>query len=493
MTRLPALTEPRHWLPLSLHRVLSVGVVICALLLNGCASPHMSPKLGTIYSKIASYRDPYRNPIIVIPGFLGSKLVDSTSGVTVWGAFGFGAADPATPAGAQLIALPMEEGKELSELRDGVAPAGALDRVVVSFLGFPVQLNSYYNILSALGVGGYKDEELGRSGAIDYGNDHFTCFQFPYDWRRDIVETARELDRFIQEKRRYIKEETRKRYGIDDYEPKFDIVAHSMGGLVARYYLRYGGTELPMDDTPLRPTWAGARFVEHAIMIAPPNAGTLEALTDLVQGDKPGFFFPYYSPAILGTMPAVYQLLPRSRHAPLLDSDGTPVADILDPRLWEANGWGLADPKQDEILRVLLPAVTDVSERRRIALDHQRKSLARARRFAESVDIPSEPPPSLKLLLVAGDAVMTARTIQYTPPDRFRIIEAQPGDKTVLRSSALMDERDEKERTGRVVSPIRWDQVLFLPSDHLGLTRDPAFTDNILYFLLERPKDDARK
>jgi len=33
--------------------------------------------------------------------------------------------------------------------------------------------------------------------------------------------------------------------------------------------------------------------------------------------------------------------------------------------------------------------------------------------------------------------------------------------------------------------PIEWDQVLFLFSDHLDLTKNPAFTDNLLYFLLE--------
>ena len=29
----------------------------------------------------------------------------------------------------------------------------------------------------------------------------FTCFQFAYDWRRDIVESARKLDGFIKEKK----------------------------------------------------------------------------------------------------------------------------------------------------------------------------------------------------------------------------------------------------------------------------------------------------
>jgi hypothetical protein len=30
--------------------------------------------------------------------------------------------------------------------------------------------------------------------------------------------------------------------------------------------------------------------------------------------------------------------------------------------------------------------------------------------------------------------------------------------------------------------------VTFLFTDHLGLTRDPAFADNVLYLLLEDPR-----
>ena len=41
-------------------------------------------------------------------------------------------------------------------------------------------------------------------------------------------------------RRRHVtsREETEKRFGIKLDEVKFDIVTHSMGGLVARYYVR---------------------------------------------------------------------------------------------------------------------------------------------------------------------------------------------------------------------------------------------------------------
>ena len=59
----------------------------------------------------------------------------------------------------------------------------------------------------------------------------------------------------------------------------------------------------------------------------------------------------------------------------------------------------------------------------------------------------------------------------------------------VLQSSALLDERGPDRQTSRLISSIGWKQVLFLFSDHRNLTNDPAFTDNLLYILLESPKE----
>jgi hypothetical protein len=70
----------------------------------------------------------------------------------------------------------------------------------------------------------------------------------------------------------------------------------------------------------------------------------------------------------------------------------------------------------------------------------------------------------------------------------LRVTAEAPGDGTVLRTSAIMDERQSGEWRRGVVSPIAWSEVTFLFADHLALTRDPAFTDNILYRLLESPR-----
>ncbi|MGH7900658.1 MAG: hypothetical protein ACRENZ_02870, partial [Thermodesulfobacteriota bacterium] len=192
-------------------------------LILGCAVEYKPPDLGGLYTKSAMEAHIYSNPVIVIPGILGSKLVANKTGQVVWGAFDGGSANPEEPEGARLVALPMKKGAKLSELKNDVRPDGALDRVKIRLIGLPITLNAYVNILSALGAGGYLDDSLHLEN-IDYGKEHFTCFQFAYDWRLDNVENAKRLHEFILEKRAYIQEQYKKLYGIENHLAKFDIV-----------------------------------------------------------------------------------------------------------------------------------------------------------------------------------------------------------------------------------------------------------------------------
>ena len=470
-------------------RALLLLLVTASLALGSCTRTKLKgPDLGEIYNRAAQYHRSDRNPIIVIPGILGTRLVDDGTGKTVWGAFTGEYAKPRTPEGARLVALPMHEGASLAESVDGVRPDGVLDRVQVRVAGIPMQILAYFHILGALGAGGYRDQNLGLSGAIDYGDGHFTCFQFGYDWRRDISETAVELAKFIEEKRAYVKAEMKLRHGVADPDVRFDIVAHSMGGLVARYYLRYGDRPLPEDGSLPELTWAGARHVENVILVGTPNAGSVKALDDLVHGVKVGPTLPRYDPAIIGTMPAAYQLLPRGRHRAVVvqESSGPRALDPYDPAVWEEMGWGLASTEVDKTLEWLLPDSPDGDGRRRVALDHLRKSLRRAKQFAEAMDVPASPPSGTDLYLVAGDSKPTPSMAEVDPVSgALRISETDPGDGTVLRSSALMDERRAGEWSPRLVSPIDWSQVIFLFRDHLELTRSQEFTDNVLFVLLE--------
>lgn len=472
----------------------SILIVYLAIGLTGCQSfGKHEADVKIIYERSAQYHMPDRNPVIVIPGILGSKLIDHDSRRTVWGAFDPESVDPTTPEGARLISLPVEGNRPLSELRDGVEPNGVLDKVHVNLFGIPLDIRAYIGILTTLGAGGYRDEALGLH-AIDYGDDHFTCFQFDYDWRRDNVENAKRLKQFIEAKRAYVQQAYKTRYGIDNASVKFDIVAHSMGGLVARYFLMYGDADLPAQSRDAVVTWAGADYVDRLILVGPPNAGSINALTQLIEGFDVGRpILPYYQSALLGTFPALYELLPRPRHGAIVwggDESGSAL-NLYDPALWERYEWGLAsrEGRNVEFLRSVLPHAGDDEERRRIAMALQTTILRRTQAFHEAMDQPARLPPGVDVFLVAGDAVETPRRASVDrKTGQFKVIEYGAGDGTVLRSSALLDERIGGKWRPGLVSPIDWSSVLFLFSDHLGLTQDEAFADNVLYWLLEDPR-----
>jgi len=467
-------------------KIFQIPILIISTLLFSCGVEYKPPNLGTLYSRSAQSSDLNRNPVIVIPGILGSKLINKTTGQIVWGAFEKDYANPKKREGAMLIAHPMKIGKSLSVLRDNVYPNGALDRVRVRIFGLSFLLNAYINILSSLGVGGYVDETLAEGGFVDYGDKHFTCFQFAYDWRRDNVENAKLLHKFILEKRNYIRGEFKKRYGVDKDDIKFDIVAHSMGGLVTRYFLRYGDANLPENEDNFEITWKGANYVDKVIIVGTPNAGSLNALDQLVNGKKIGPFLPTYTSTIISTMPSVYQLLPRTRHKRVLDEDGKPI-DILDPDTWNKYRWGLANDNRPAELKKLFPEGLDESIIKETAQDHLEKSLRRAKLFHESLDIPAVPPDSLELYLIAADAVQTPSVITVDNiTGELKLKEKAPGDGTVLRTSALMDERQGANWSPKLITPISWSSVMFIFNNHLGMTKDPVFTDNMLYILLEK-------
>lgn len=484
-------------LPTTFPRIFVLLCFIPTVLLSGCTTTLQErSNLKRLYDKSAQYHQPDRNPVIVIPGILGSRLVDDDTGVTVWGAFRRNFADPGSEDGARLIALPLSADPSDDHdhhVQTSVRSDGVLESLELDLVGIPISIQAYSGILSTLGAGGYRDETLGLN-SIDYGTDHFTCFQFDYDWRQDIPSNAARLKTFIDEKRRDVQRAYKEEYGIESANVKFDIVAHSMGAILSRYFARYGATDLDEIDEGIVP-WTGTEDVERLILVAPPNAGSLEAMDQLLNGFNTGRpVLPYYHQALIGSFPSVYQLLPRARHGALVwDNDiNKPIEDLLDPNLWQSMKWGLSaeDEETDEILKKLLPGKTSLVERREVARRYQRAALERAKLFQTVMDWPAKQPQEFEMFLVAGDNHRTPEVGSFDKSKKeFSILTYGLGDETVTRSSALLDERMGQEWAPQVISPLKWRSTMFIHGKHRSITSGPIFEDNVLYWLLEDPRD----
>lgn len=428
-----------------------------------------------------------QNPIIVIPGILGSNLASLENENTLWGDFGKSFADPKVDENLRMITLPMQMGKTLDQLQSKSKADGSLRYLKGSVAGIPISINTYASMLSAMGVG----EQLGAGGSLakldDYIDDRrheANAFEFGYDWRRSVDENAVRLAEYIRQVTRFVQLQR------GSYEPiKFDIVAHSMGGLIARYYLQYGEQLLPAGDAMPAANWSGCAQVERVVLIGPPNAGALPGLDCLLTGVPKNPITPSYDPVILGTLPGVYQLFPRLRHKVFSRSDADEQhSDYTRPELWLEMNWGLADTTKDPLLARLLPGIDSPSSRRDTALDHLDKCLASSRKLQLALDTVTNRPEHLKMFLFLSDTVKTPLLATVKKGDKkLTYIKKGAGDGTVPRSSVLLDERVGGKWSPKMDSPLQWDNVVFLSGNHLGLTKDPLCIKNILYILFERP------
>ncbi|MEM7177943.1 MAG: hypothetical protein AAF503_09570 [Pseudomonadota bacterium] len=483
--------------------------------LQACTPVARVPDLAEIYSSVSEASDTeLRRPLITIPGTLGSRLVDGETGTIVWGGGSRGlSADPDDKDEARLIALPLlAEGQPFSEHRDSVRAAGVLDSARADLLGLPIDLEVYGGVRRTLGFGGFLVDrgatpenaeefaELERdwSGDPDYASlaaiDPTTAFRFDYDWRRDLVTLAQEFHHFIQQRRSFVAEQRSRITGrkVDPDEIVFDLLAHSMGGLIARYYLMYGPADLA-DDGALPPiTWEGAKYFSRVIIVATPNAGSILAMDNLINGKELGPFQPVYSAPLLATHASTWQLMPRRRHARLrfIGDAGELAPDPYDPEVWEEFQWALASSEAEPLLSWLLPGIAAPQERRRRGLVHQRRMLKRAKRFHQAMDRWAPKPENIELFLVVGGGFETpSNAVADVDTGTFRLDQVEEGDGVVLRASVLLDERQGREYVSGLQSPLRFDTTLFLPDEHVELTKNPVFGDNLLFWLLEQPRD----
>ena len=472
-------------------KVMLNGLVILlgVLVISGCSATGSYTSnqkfndviLGPIEKREISYQGPYRNPVIIVHGFLGSNLVDKKTGRNYWGKFRGLNALGVSDERMRGLAIPMAIGKSLKDLNDDTVPDGTLDTVSVKIMGVTFKENTYLNLVNILADGGFQPEGF----PLGEGKNYNTLFQFAYDWRRDLQWNAAKLHDFVLEKRKYLQEQYKIMYGLKDYDVQFDLMGHSMGGLVSRYYLRYGNAELPKEGAKPNITWAGSKFIDRLIILGTPNAGYLDTILEMVHGSTP----PPLPAGLLGTWPTYYQMMPvPSRRSVVYAHDKTKVVDMFDINVWKKMKWGLADPKQAGTLKIILPKIKTDAERRKIALNHLEKCLKRAKRFIEVMRIKATPPDDVKLYLVLGNAVIThRRATANIETGELLVVETGPGDGKVSESSAQFDERAGEEWTPFFRSPIAWKSIIQLRAAHMGITTAPTFKDNVLFLLNAMP------
>ncbi|HJO93938.1 MAG TPA: hypothetical protein QF753_11095 [Victivallales bacterium] len=444
------------------------------------------PIYSDVVKKSMEYEGIARNPVIVVHGFLGSKLDNIKTGKNVWGTFtGYEVINGFSNTQLSNLKYPMIYDKPLNDIQDNVKAVKMLTKFNVKIMGMEFQINAYNKMLDILINAGYIPENLVK----EKGKKYATLFPFYYDWRRDNVENAVELHKYIMKKRKYMQKQYNKYYGISNYNVQFDVVSHSMGGLVSRYYLRYGNQEITEDKTP-ELNWAGSKYIDKLVIIGTPNEGYLDTCFELTRGLKLDSGLPAYPPAVIGTWPSYYQMMPFISTKSVMykdDPKGKPV-NLYDVEVWKNLKWGLADPDQDEVLKRILPNIKTSEERRKIALNHLGKCLRKARKFNNAMKLEGTPPDDVGLFLFLGDAVETRREAVVDKKNGFlTVTKFDAGDGKILASSARMDMREGEKWVPFLISPIKWQVVVHLKAAHMGITECYSFADNVTYYLLVTP------
>ncbi len=216
---------------------------------------------------------PMNDVIVVLPGILGSVL--QKDGKDIWALSPHAMAKGLWTLGSSIKGLELD-GDSASEedLTDGVtAPRLMPDLHLIPGLW---KIDGYSKLIKS----------LKNTFDLTAGENYF---EFPYDWRRDNRAAARRLKR--------LSTQWLEQYRKKSPHAKLLLVAHSMGGLVSRYFLEC------LD---------GWRDTRTLISFGTPYRGSLKAMDFIANGwrEKLGPVTLLDLSDLLRSFTSVYQLLP---------------------------------------------------------------------------------------------------------------------------------------------------------------------------------------
>jgi hypothetical protein len=263
------------------ERTTQIIAVLAAMICLTCTTDHT--RRGYLRTIATTYDEPPR-PVIVIPGFGVTRLLDPVRNRYVWGT-----AHATVQRGFEDdLDLPVDADGRIGH--DRLIPRG--------YVGSRGPVNIGWQLMEGLRkFGRYTPER--------------NLFGFQYDWRLRARESAAILDALVD----------RVRGG-----GKVDLVTHSAGAIVALTYIKLAG---------------GASKVQHLVLIAPTQRGVIDAFRVIARPER--FLRRVFTPAMVLTWPSVPELLPDDGRF-LVDERGQPI----DRDLWQPAGWlGIVPPAMD--------------------------------------------------------------------------------------------------------------------------------------------------
>ncbi|MBI2204743.1 MAG: hypothetical protein HYU41_12910 [Candidatus Rokubacteria bacterium] len=218
-------------------------------------------------------REPMRHVVVLLPGILGSAL--QRNGKDVWAVSGSAAVSALLSLGGNVNDLTLAaDPPDVDDPGDGVVANRLLSDV--HLIPFVWKIDGYTKVA----------DYIKATFEVTPGRNYF---EFPYDWRRDNRVAARRL---AKQARGWL-QSWRALSGAQD--AKLILVAHSMGGLVSRYFLEV------LD---------GWRDTKLLLTFGTPYRGSLNALRTLVEGARKGPFGIVDLSDFVRSLTAIYQLLP---------------------------------------------------------------------------------------------------------------------------------------------------------------------------------------